>query len=128
MEDSDNKEKIWGGSRIRINPFDLNALKLKYVLEDLKDVEGKVLDVGCGAGGMTKAIKYYRPDLKLVGVDISKKAVNEAKKDAQGVEFHASRRGDADPARGGMNAQVDVLDILERHIHRNAADIDLVCH
>lgn len=87
MENISFKSKIWGGFRVRLNPFNLNALKLKYVLEDLKDVEGDVLDAGCGAGGMTKAIKYYRPDLKLVGVDISKKAVNEAKKDAQGVEF-----------------------------------------
>ena len=45
--------------------------------------------------------------------------------DPDGIELHPCRRGDADPAGGRMDAQVDVLDLLEHHINGNAADLDL---
>jgi SAM-dependent methyltransferase len=86
------ENKIWGAATVRLSPFHLNALRLRYALEDLKKVSGKVLEVGCGGGGMVKAIKFYRPDLEVFGCDINQLAIKQAKKNPEGVSFRA---GDA---------------------------------
>ena len=36
---------------------------------------------------MAKAVKFYRPDLDVLGIDISKGAISEAKRNPQGVKF-----------------------------------------
>ena len=78
---------IWGKEIARVSPFNLEALKLFWCLKDLKTVEGRVLEVGCGGGGMSKVIKFYRPDLKITSCDIDQKAINWAKKNPRGVKF-----------------------------------------
>jgi len=83
----DDSGTIWGVEKARLSPNYIQALKLGWCLKDLEGVKGKVLDLGCGGGGMAKAIKHYRPDLEVVGVDIAKEAVREVKKDDGGVEF-----------------------------------------
>lgn len=87
MEQFDYESKIWGGSKVRVSPLYLGASRLRFALEDLKNIRGRVLEVGCGAGGMAKAIKFYRPDLDVLGIDISKGAISEAKRDPHGVKF-----------------------------------------
>lgn len=87
MKQFDYESKTWGGARVRISPLYLGTSRLKFALEDLKNIRGKVLEVGCGAGGMAKAIKFYRPDLDVWGIDVSKGAISEAKRDPQGVKF-----------------------------------------
>lgn len=47
----------------------------------------KLVDIGCGAGAMTKAIKKIFPAFKVYGCDISNTAIKIAKKDPFGVEF-----------------------------------------
>ncbi len=78
---------IWGKEEARVSPFCLEALKLFWCLKDLNKVKGRVLEVGCGGGGMSKAIKFYRPDLKVIGLDTDRGAIDWAKKDPQGVQF-----------------------------------------
>ena len=87
MKRFDYEAKIWGVNKVRLNPIYLGALRLKYCLNSLEKVKGRVLEVGCGAGGMTKAVKFYRSDLEVYGCDISKTAINYAKKNPQGVKF-----------------------------------------
>lgn len=87
MTNSDNRQKVWGRPRASLSPFDLNALNLKYALHDLVGVKGRVLDVGCGAGGLSKAIKHYRPDLKVFGVDVSEEEIAVARKKPEGIRF-----------------------------------------
>jgi SAM-dependent methyltransferase len=65
----------------------MNGLKLRYLLEDLAPVHGRVLDVGCGAGSVAKAAKRERPDLEVFGCDLSRSAMATAKLDPHGVEF-----------------------------------------
>ncbi len=83
----DYESKIWGGTKVRASPFYLGASRLEFGLAELKHIQGRVLEVGCGAGGMAKAIKFYRPDLAVFGIDISKKAISKAKQNPQGVKF-----------------------------------------
>jgi len=65
----------------------MNGLKLRYLLEDLAPVRGKVLDVGCGAGAVAKAVKHERPDLQVFGCDVSRTALDAASSKPEGVEF-----------------------------------------
>lgn len=65
-------------------------LALKYCLKTFRKVTGRVLDVGCGAGVMTKEIKRLRPDFEVYGIDSSPEAIELAKKDGGEVNFRVS--------------------------------------
>ena len=78
---------MWGESEIGLKPTYLAYLRLKYCLEDLKKVQGVILDAGCGGGGFAKAVKHYRSGLKVVGVDSNREAIKKVSKNPQGVEF-----------------------------------------
>ncbi len=115
------ENKIWGSSKVEINPQCLGALRLKYCLEYLKGTKGRVLDIGCGAGGMSKALKFYRPDLDIFGLDVSKKAIIYAKKKPEGVKFTT---GDSYhlPYPAESFEAVVMFDVLE-HLARPATAI-----
>ena len=68
----------------------MNGLKLRYLLSDLAVYRGRVLDIGCGAGSVAKAVKRERPDLDVVGCDVSRSALAVANVDPEGVEFKAA--------------------------------------
>lgn len=86
----DYEDKVWGGEKLRLSPIHFRAARLGYALEALKNVKGKVLDVGCGAGDFCEAITFYRPDLELFGIDISEKAIAVAKKRVPLAKFKVS--------------------------------------
>jgi ubiquinone/menaquinone biosynthesis C-methylase UbiE len=108
----DYEAKIWGTPKITLCPIHIQALKLKYCLEDLKSCQGRVLDVGCGAGNMAKAIKFYRPDLEVFGIDISKKAAKIAMNDPQGVTFKVGKVEKL-PFQNNYFEAVFMFDVLE---------------
>lgn len=83
----DYEKKVWGGDLIRLSPIHFRALRLFYLLKALKDVKGKVLDAGCGAGDFVEALNFYRPDLELYGIDISNKAIKIAKERVKIAKF-----------------------------------------
>src|SRR5437879_4452711 len=83
----DYEAKRWGSAPVRPKPWYMNGLKLRYLLSDLAPVHGRVLDVGCGAGSIAKAVKRERPDLDVVGCDLSESALASARVDAGGVDF-----------------------------------------
>lgn len=80
IEGFDYESKLWGAHEVRVSPTYLGAMRLRYCLEDLKGVSGRVLEVGCGGGGMVRGIGWYRPDLELFACDLSKNAVRLAKR------------------------------------------------
>lgn len=82
------ENKIWGTARATLSPKSLSALRLKYCLEDLKKIkEGRVLEVGCGAGMFALAIKRNCPSLEVWGCDINKKAIAKAQTRTKKVKF-----------------------------------------
>lgn len=116
MANFDYESKLWGAHEVRSTPTHLGALRLRYCLDDLKDVTGKVLEVGCGAGGMAKAIKSYRPALEVYGCDISRKAIRTAERNPQGVTFREGNAYDI-PFEDESFSAVVMFDLLE-HLER----------
>lgn len=86
------KTKLWGAHEVTLSPFSFQSLKLKWCLRGLADVSGKLLDIGCGAGGLTKAIKREKPDLAVYGIDKDRQSIKRARLEAGGVKF---KLGDA---------------------------------
>jgi len=111
----DYESKVWGANEVRLSPSHLNALRLKYCLDDLKGVHGRLLEVGCGAGGMSRSIKFYRPDLDVYGCDISEVAIRLAQKRSGGVAFSVCDAYQLTYPRDSFSAVVlfDVLEHLE---------------
>lgn len=108
----DYESKVWGGAEVYAKPTYIQGVKLAGCLRALRGVEGKVADIGCGAGNVAKAIKRERPELSVYGVDLAENAIEFAKRDPQGVEF---RLGVVErlPFEDGELSAVTMFDVLE---------------
>jgi SAM-dependent methyltransferase len=94
----------------------MNGLKLRYLLADLQSVRGKVLDVGCGGGSVAKAVKRERPDLEVVGCDVSRSALAVAEASPEGVDFRVAE-AEKLPFADGQFDFVWIFDVLE-HVEK----------
>ena len=94
----------------------MNGLKLRYLLEDLKPHQGRVLDVGCGAGSVAKAVKRERPDLDVAGCDVSRSTIAIAEASAEGVDFRLAQ-AEKLPFADGRFDFVWIFDVLE-HVEK----------
>lgn len=125
--DFDYEGKLWGAHQVGLAPTYLGALRLRYCLDDLREVEGKILEVGCGGGAMARAIKAHRPDLHVHGCDISPNAIAAAREYADAVAY---RLGDATdlPFESEEFDAVVILDVLEHleHPERAIAEVHRV--
>jgi 2-polyprenyl-3-methyl-5-hydroxy-6-metoxy-1,4-benzoquinol methylase len=104
--------KTWGAARLEPRRWFMNGLKLRYLLADLRSVHGKVLDVGCGAGSVAKAVKRARPDLEVMGCDVSEAALAAAMADSDGVVFQRAQ-AERLPFADGEVDFVWIFDVLE---------------
>src|SRR5687768_3042364 len=77
--DYEDTATIEGRGELRTGTRDLAALRLERCLEVIEGKEGKLLEIGCGAGRYTRAFLHYRPDLEIHGCDISHIALDEAR-------------------------------------------------
>jgi SAM-dependent methyltransferase len=94
----------------------MNGLKLRYLLSDLRNVDGKVLDVGCGAGSVAKAVRAERPDLEVFGCDLSESAIALAETRPEGVQFRLAT-AEKLPFKDGEFDFVWIFDVLEHVEH-----------
>jgi len=108
----DYEAKRWGAAPLRPRPWFMNGLKLRYLLDDLAPVHGRVLDVGCGAGQVAKAVKRERPDLEVLGCDASRSAIAAASASAGGVDFRLAT-AERLPSGDGELDFVWIFDVLE---------------
>jgi SAM-dependent methyltransferase len=118
----DYESKLWGAHEVKPCPTFLGGLRLRYCLEDLKDVRGKVLEIGCGAGAITRAIKTYRPDLDVFGSDVSRRAIQTARRNPGGVTFEVGNAYDL-PFVNHCFSAVVTFDLLE-HLEEPRLAID----
>jgi SAM-dependent methyltransferase len=115
----DYELKRWGSSRIEPRPSYVQGLKLRLLLDAMRDLEGDVVDVGCGAGNVARAIAESRPELRVHGVDISAGALELARRAAPEVDFQTAP-AERLPFRDGSMSAVVMLDVLE-HLEDPAA-------
>jgi len=108
----DYEAKRWGAAPLKPKPWFMNGLKLRYLLEDLSSSHGRVLDVGCGAGQVAKAVKRERPDLEVFGCDVSRSALAAAGASSAGVDFRLST-AERLPFTDGELDFVWIFDVLE---------------
>ena len=108
----DYETKAFGTGTVRVSPTYIPALKLKYALQSVERVRGRVLDLACGGGGMTKAIAMYRPDLEIVGCDLSMRSLAIAQENGQGPRFSAGNVFQLPFPRNSFDAVV-MFDFLE---------------
>lgn len=108
----DYERMVWGHNDVRTSRTYLGALRLRYALAELEAISGKVLEIGCGGGGMMRAIKHYRPDLDIYGCDISVRTLAMGE-----MEFPVKHTAAADalalPYRSGEFHAVLMFDVLE---------------
>ena len=116
----DYEQKLWGAHEVEPTPKYLGGLKLKYCLEDLDSVNGKILEIGCGGGAMTRAIKRNRPDLEVHGLDLSHLALSIAHEMGEDAAYGSGDAHRLPIARGAYDAVV-MLDILEHLPNPEAA-------
>ncbi len=90
----------------------MNGLKLRYLLDDLSTIKGRVLDVGCGGGSVAKAVKHARPDLEVFGCDLSESALTIARSNPEGVDFRLAT-AERLPFGDGELDFVWIFDVLE---------------
>jgi ubiquinone/menaquinone biosynthesis C-methylase UbiE len=63
----------------------------RLVPNEFKNIKGKILDVGCGAGNYTATLKRCCSQSKVYGVDLSKRAIKRAKKDFPSIHFSVAK-------------------------------------
>ncbi len=54
--------------------------RLRNLVEKIHIKKGRILDVGCGGGTLTRSLTYFYPQAQIFGCDISKTAIKFAKK------------------------------------------------
>ncbi|MCS7051810.1 MAG: class I SAM-dependent methyltransferase, partial [Thermomicrobium sp.] len=78
---------VQGRDDVSPRGWNLGAVRLRSVLDALRPVRGRVLIPGCGAGRYVRAIGRERPDLWLVGGDLSRTAIREARQRDPGGRY-----------------------------------------
>ncbi len=81
--------KIQGRDDLRPSDRNPGGLRLRYALQALAEARWRVLIPGCGAGRYVRAIAQARPDLELIGGDLSLTAVREARQRHAGGRYLA---------------------------------------
>lgn len=93
------------------------SFREEYRLESLKRVlpkiKGKVLDIGCGAGLITESLPYYYPDAEIYGCDISRSAIEYARKYGKGKVEYEVLRGKKFPYKNNFFDVCICFDVLE---------------
>lgn len=81
-----------------------------------QDVEGVILDFGCGRGEVLSEISKTNPKAKIIGVDISKLAIKQARKNAPNAIFKTIVESKIIPIQTGSIDFIIAMDVVE-HVY-----------
>lgn len=107
----DYEAALWGAESLRPDERSIAGYRLAEALVHLPRI-GRVLEVGCGAGRILRALGELRPELTLVGCDVSGAALAALAERAPRIETRQAS-GDAIPAAASEFDAVLVIDVLE---------------
>ena len=87
--------------------------RLKRLTEAVRIKDGTMLDIGCGGGLLTESLVYYYPKTKIYGYDVSKTAINYAKKFGSGKVAYSVAENKKLPYRDNFFDVCICLDVME---------------
>ena len=109
----DYEAALWGEDDVHPQARSIAAFRIQEALQWLPHT-GHVLEVGCGAGRMLRALHEARPGLRLCGADVSRAALARARARSADLELRLVEAPDASlPAADGEFDAVLLLDVLE---------------
>lgn len=108
----DDPVKIQGRDEVTVGQRNLGALRLERALTALGEADGKLLLLGAGAGRYARALARCRPDLDVIGGDLSQRAIREAV-DLGGLADYLVLDAQRLPFDGGAFGAVVFFDLLE---------------
>lgn len=110
--DYEDATTIQGRGSITATERTLGGLRLRRALAAVADWRGACVLLGCGAGRHNRALRYYRPDLTLVGTDLSIGALREARRAGVGGAYLVADAA-ANPFPDGAFDIALLFDLLE---------------
>ena len=84
-------ESYWSGKTGHLSDFDLKWPKLKRYIPLKKMVT--IADFGCGGGEILREISLMNPGAKLIGLDVSDRALKQARQRLPQGNFHKIEDG-----------------------------------
>ncbi len=87
--------------------------RLKRLTESIKNGNFKILDIGSGGGILTESLIYYYPKAKVYGCDVSKKAIEYARKSGSGRVTYSVIRNKRLPYNDNTFDVCICLDVME---------------
>lgn len=115
MEKFDYEKSVWGRGEASFSWFDPTSFRFWRSFRWLKEnaIDGKILEVGCGAGQFISAFKRENFSWDCYGADISEKAIQEARKRNDGVFYDLVKNDDILPYPNNYFSAVLIFDVLE---------------
>jgi len=107
----DYEAATWGRDRIRPGERSIAGFRLAEALVHLPR-RGRLLEVGCGAGRYLRALRELRPELALVGCDVSRAALAELAASAPEIETRLVSGEELPAATAEFDALL-LIDVLE---------------
>src|SRR5947208_1288643 len=85
--DYEDATTIKGRGGISATERTIGGLRLRRAFDAMAGHTGRCILLGCGAGRHNRAIYAARPDLTMVGADLSISAIQEAVREGLGGEY-----------------------------------------
>lgn len=88
----DYEGKIWGWETASTSFNSPYRTSLNFLINEIRNFRAnkkklRVLDIGCGGGGIVRALKNTFPEIEFFATDISSEAIKQGKANTKGVVF-----------------------------------------
>ncbi|MFB3897222.1 MAG: class I SAM-dependent methyltransferase [bacterium] len=90
-----------------------HKFKMQMFLQSTKELAGRFLEIGCGAGVFSYNVSKYCPSFKIIAFDISRSAIKEAKLTINQPIKWLVADGECLPFQNNKFAVIALMDIVE---------------